>query len=357
MAFITNKEMIKTRITLFILLLVIPLKSQTHITTDFKDYQFRIFDVNHINNINIIAQHADVNILNWEKDSISVETTIEILSDKPNLSKEMLDEIQINIVTYGKTLQVKTKLSNDFNRTIPYKINYNIFFPKKLSIDVENSYGSVNLSEIEGGVNANIAYCNINIKSIKSSNDSIKNKLNLSYCKGSINHLGFADLHINNSEIKILDTNDLTCISSYSIFSLENMDNYKGSSNMDNIKFGNTRNISFKAENSIVLLRKFSNNAFFELTKGKLTLMNSGVNFNELIINNVDTETSIHLNKLASYTINGEVNNGKFVHPHSKQLQIIKEKYKTSFSGDVGANPNTDTKVIVFNQKKNIEFK
>ncbi|TLX71530.1 hypothetical protein E9993_20475 [Labilibacter sediminis] len=350
--------MIKIQIALFILLFqIIPLKSQTRITTDFKDYRFEMFNLKQINKLDIRAQHAEVNLLNWDKDSVSVETTIEILSNKPNLSKEMLDEVQIKIVTYSNTLQVKTTLSKDFNRTIPYKINYNIFFPKKLAVYLENSHGIVNMAEALGGVIAKISYSDINIKSIKPLNDSINNKIDLVFCKGSIHHLGNANLTLQNSVIKTIDAGDLQAQSSYSTFSVEQLHSYTGNSNIDNLTLGPLKSISLKALSSLVTMESFSDSAFLNFNKGKLNLLNSDSTFSELVIDNIETETFIHLNNLTSYTINGEVTKGKFIHPQSENLQIIQEEFKTSFSGDVGSNPQSNSKVIIFNKNQNIEFK
>ncbi len=349
-----------TRLKIVILLIsfcIISVSSQIRITTDFKDYRQEFFKLNNINHLNVIGKHAEINLQNWDKDSINVETTIEILSDKPNLSKELLEEIEIRIVQYQNSLLVKTNLDPDFSSTIPYKIIYNIFFPKKLRLSLENSHGSVKIAEVQGGTNAVLSYCDITINNLNTLNDSVKNSLLLSYCKGTLNLIGSSELNINNSELKIIEAKNININSEYSNLKIQKTNNLNGNSNIDNLKLGEVGKIKLQAFNSSIELDNFRDSALFECKKGQLKILNSPEHFKLLTVNNKNTKTKIHLNSNASYTINGEIYNGSILHPRINRLKIIKENNKSSFSGDIGVKPESESKVIIFNTNQNIEFK
>ena len=341
---------------IFLSVVLSPVSSQTHISDDFREYTLEIFPIANIKKLDIRAKHAQINLLNWEKDSISVETSIEILSDKPNLSKEMLEEVTIRKASYANTLLVKTNFIEEFNRTIPYKITYNIFYPKKLAVRIENSHGLVNIGNVEGGVFADISYCDISFNDFSQVVDSLPNNINLTHCTGKINHLGSSTLKIENSSIEVLDATNINASTAYSFLSFEKVYDYVGNSRVDNIKFNLTDNISLTSDNSIIELGNFNAKAHFECKKGSLKILNSNVDFRELTLNNTATETQVHLNENSSYSINGEIINGVFSHTQTNKIQIIKDLDNTSVSGEVGNIPSSTTKVIIFNRNQNIVF-
>ncbi len=331
--------------------------SQTRISTDFKEYSLDIFKTENIKNLDIRGNHAQINLLNWDKDSISVETSIEILSNKPNLSKEMLDEVKIKVVTYANTLQVKTTTTKDFNRTIPYDIVYNIFYPASMSLQLENSNGEVNIANVSGITSLKLDYCNFNIKNLSFNNDSTLNNIEMNYSKGSINSFGQGKLFANNCKINIHSANNIDLISNYNILSLNNVKQLKGASKIDNIKINQCSKIALKSTRSNVSIQQLNQEGLFEANKGTLNINNSSNQLKKLTINNQNTKTTIKINDLVSYTINGEIYKGKLIHPKLNSLQLVKETDKVSFNGIIGNNPQSDTKVIIFNTNQNVEIK
>ncbi len=344
---------------LFSLIILLSLNSysQTKISTDFKEYSLEIFKSENIKNLDIRGNHAQINLLNWDKDSISVETSIEILSDKPNLSKEMLDEIRIKVVTYGNTLQVKTTTTEDFNRTIPYNVIYNIFYPVGMSLQLKNSNGEVNIANISGITNLKLDYCDFNIKNLSFENDSTINTVELNYSQGSINSFGKGKLIANNSKINIHSAVDVELISNYNILSIDNIEHLKGESKIDNLKINQCADIKLKSTQSIVNIQQLKLDGLFEGSKGSLNIGNTSNELKKLTINNQNTKTSLKINELVSYTINGEIYKGKLIHPQINSLQLVKETDKVSFNGVIGNNLQSDTKVIIFNTNQNVEFK
>ncbi len=330
--------------------------SQTHTNSDFTNYTFEEYPLGNVRKLDVRSKHAQINLHNWNKDSISIETNIEILSDKPNLSSEMLKEINISTVFYANTLQLKTSLATDFNRTIPYKITYTIYYPKQLRLNIENSHGSVNIAQVQGGVVADISYCDIDFDDFTPRIDSLNNHIKLLHCKGKINNLKSALIQIENSDIDILRAKNIKGSTAYSIVKLDTVSAYNTSSNVDNLKITSCQTINLQAINSMVEVNDFGTDALFECNKGKLTISKLMGNFQRLRVNNNQCPTQIQLNPNIAYSINGDIENGSFYHPQIESLQIIKDNTNISISGVVGNIPSTDAKIIVFNRDANIEF-
>ncbi len=331
---------------------------QTHITTSFKDYKLDTFNSKKISLLEIKGQHADINILNWDKDSISVETSVEILSDKENLSAELLKKINTSTIKTANTIRVQTKISDDFQSTIPYKITYNIFCPSKIHLRIKNSYGMVNAANFNAGIIADISYCSIKFQNMSNLNSTKKNQINLSFCKGEIKNVGSGKLDIKNSEVVFSNADSINCNSSYSKLSFMNTLSYTGISSIDKVSIGTVKNIHLEASNTIAKINLFTNSAFIDFTNGKLDIKNTSENFKKLTITGNQTPVSIVVNKKASYTINGEIKVGKLLHPNLKSISVIQDGITSSFTGEIN-NPETNTlsQIIIFNQKQNVEFK
>ncbi len=331
--------------------------SQTTTTSDFSNHTFEKYPMVNIQKLDIQSKHAQINLYNWDKDSISIETNIEILSDNSNLSAEMLNEINISTVFYSNTLQVKTSLANEFNHTVPYKITYTIYYPKQLGLNIENSHGSVNIAKVQGGVVANISYCDIDFDDITPKIDSLNNHIKLLHCTGKINRLESAQIQIENSDINILIAKNIKGNTAYSIVKLDALSDYSATSNVDNLRIISCQTINLQANNSIVNVSNFETDALFECNKGMLTISKPMGNFQRLRINNHQCPTQIQLNPDIAYSINGDIENGSFYHPQIENLQIIKDNTSISISGEVGSMPSSGAKVIVFNCDANIEFR
>ncbi|GAF03481.1 hypothetical protein [Saccharicrinis fermentans] len=334
----------------------ISLSSQDRSASDFTSYSLEVFPLHNITQLDVRAKHAQVDLVNWDKDSISVEASIEIYSDKPNLAKEMMNEIKLKTVGYSNTLLVKTSLVKDFNRTIPYKIKYTIFFPKKLGLRIENMHGRVNLEGVHGGVFANISYCDIQFGKISADTSKSVNHINLLHCNGIIKSLGSSDIEINNSTIEIQEADHINAITKYSLLKIGRIKDYQGSSQVDNIKIKAGDFVTINSNNSIINVQNFTQKALFEGHKGSLMVSHSGGSFRELTINNEETPTTVKIDSNTSYLLNGEVFNGKFTHTHKDQLKVVTDLNKIGFSGVVGKDPNTQRKVIIFNKNQKVEF-
>ncbi len=344
--------------TILLFLLCGTIIGQTTDTDPFKDYQFETYNSANIKALNIITQHATVNILNWEKDSISIETTAEVLSDKENLSAELLENINTSIRKSSSSIKVQTTLSGDFNYTTPYSIVYNIFCPKQILIRIKNEYGTVNAADFKNGFNADLNYCDIKIQDVSDSTNT-KNNINLTFCKGAFKDVGSAVLNIKNSEISFSNASDIQCNSAYSKTTFNHLISYVGTSNIDKIYIDKVDSIHLTATNTLSRINTFTQTAFFEFEKGKLDIISTSPEFKKLTINGNQTAVSIAINKNASYLINGEIKFGKLIHPKLNSIQVIEDGFASSFNGEIN-NPGQNkplSQVIVFNQKQNVEFK
>ncbi|WP_282035986.1 hypothetical protein [Saccharicrinis aurantiacus] len=348
------------RLILFIILaLTINLslvKAQNENIVDTCNYALDVYSSEGIKELNIKSLHAKINIHNWDKETVSVESTVKILTPKLIVAEELLALIEVEAKNTKDAINIITTLSKDFSSTVPYEITHNIFVPEHVAFNITNNHGNVVIPKTTSGVNLKLNYCSLIVNDIQAELAETKNYLNLKFCKADINLLGNASINSNSSEILITKCDSILLKSEYSNISI--LDNRKldGDTNLDKIQIDKTDNIILLGKYSAIKLDYFSTDGKIELEEGKLNINGSSNNFSSLLISNNNTPTSIKLNPSASYIINGEVKDAKINHPNTSDLDLIKDNNKTSFSGVIGDNPNTNSRVIVFNKNKDITF-
>jgi len=348
------------RLILFIILaLTINLslvKAQNENLVDTCNYALNIYSSEGIKELNIKSLHAKINIHNWDKETVSVESTVKILTPKLVVAEELLALIKVKTKNTKDAINTTTTLSKDFSSTVPYEIIHNIFVPEHIALNITNNHGNVVIPKTTNGVNLKLNYCSLIVNDIRAELAETKNYLNLKFCKADINLLGNASINSNSSEILITKSDSILLKSEYSNISI--LDNRKldGNTNLDKIQIDKTDNIVLLGKYSAINLDYFSTNGKFELEEGKLNINGSSNNFSSLLISNNNTPTTLKLNPSASYIINGEIKDAKINHPNTSELDLIKDHNKTSFSGVIGDNPNTNSSVIVFNKNKDITF-
>lgn len=348
------------RLILFIILALSTnlslVKAQDENLVDTCNYALDVFPSNDIKELNIKTLHAKINIHNWDKESISVESTVKILTPKIIVAEELLDLIEVKTTDTKKAINVTTNLSKDFSSTVPYEIIHNIFVPEHIILNITNHHGNIVIPKTTNGVNLKLNYCSLIVNDILAEDAETKNYLNLKFCKADINELGNASINSNSSEILITNSDSILLNSEYSNITISDNKKLDGNSNIDKIHITKTDNIVLVGKYSHINVDYFNYSGKFELEVGSLNINGSSDNFNSLLISNNNTPTNIKMNSSSSYFINGEVKDAKISHPDISQLNLIKEYNKTSFSGVIGANQNTTSKVIVFNKNKNITF-
>ncbi len=341
-----------------ILICTLTVLGQNTINTDTCNYTFDVYKTNTINSLTIKSLHTDINVYNWEKDSISIESTVKILSKKQVVVEELLGLIKVNNYVGKSGLVVNTRLDPEFASTVPYHIVINVFIPKHKKLFIKNSHGKVALPTIDGSVDLQLNYCDVKINDIRCENQEQKNNLKLSFCKGSIINMGDAALVSNSSEITIKNSETLSLLSEYSTLIFQKNVTLEGSSNMDKVKIETSNNINIKGNNSYIDIENIENNAQFELIKGQLQISNTSKKINTLQVSNKNTITNIHLNPYLPFIIHGEIENGEITHAYGNHITVMRESNKVSFSGTIGdTSSQPAAKVILFNEGQSINLK
>jgi hypothetical protein len=191
--------------------------------------------------LSVVNKYGRIQIIPWDKDSIKFKVAIEVRAKKEAKAQGALDGIEIDFVVYQSYIEsktsytgegsfwdsMKTKTGNVFSGDKKTSIDYKIYVPGYVNLNLTNKYGDIFLEDHQGLVTIDLS--NGDLKARKLSEASHL-KMAFAYAKidemttGSINldhkseiqlsKVDELDIESRSSRIKIGQANKLT-INSY----------------------------------------------------------------------------------------------------------------------------------------------
>ena len=125
-----------------------------------------------------------------------------------DIAKEKSEEIFSNIEINFKGNQSLVEATTVFNEKVfglisnkksKINVNYEIYFPETISLDLFHKYGSVFIANVNGKVILDVSYGTVNAGDFGANN----NKLQIAYSKGSLEEFGGGEIAIKYSSLKI----------------------------------------------------------------------------------------------------------------------------------------------------------
>lgn len=164
-----------------------------------------VFPLNHQMEVSIINKYGDIQVNHWEKDSVMIEVTVEVNSNKDSKADKLFQSINVNFrantfyIIAETSLAGKSSVWNEisdktkllFNSTTTTRINYIIHLPNTAKLTMQNKYGHIYMGDYLGELNIDL------------SNGDFK----AHYLSGKTYlKVSFGDLYINKLEHAILET-------------------------------------------------------------------------------------------------------------------------------------------------------
>lgn len=128
--------------------------------------------------LELINKYGQIVINTWSKDSVTVKVKITAYGKDYDDAEKMLDRVDIDFRATSPYLTIETILDrksgffkevwnniSDYSKTLLSKnkieIDYEIFMPETVAIDIENKFGDIYMHEVSGKCNINLMHGNL----------------------------------------------------------------------------------------------------------------------------------------------------------------------------------------------------
>lgn len=349
----------KSKISAILLMLIIGFSTNVFAIDEYEKEITESFLVKQGTEFNINNKYGDIDIHNWQKDSIFIKVKITIETTSEEKAKLLFTNIDININKSGNTINAETQISQKFKTGKKFSIDYEIFMPDYIKLDVTNKFGNIFIQSVKEQANINLSYGSLKAEQLLYPEEKPVSTINLSYAKATIDECNKTKLTLKYSKMNIGTSKTLIVVSRYSKLHLDNNESVIADSKYDAFNIVNTNSFrvsmgqysDFRIENVHRILE-------LNLRYGNCKIDNVSKNFESIKVDNQYVASRIAIEEGASYTLEAETKYCGINYPDNAQvIQKIVDNSQTFLKVIVGNSTNTKSFVKINSQYGNVSLR
>lgn len=336
------------------LMLATPLMSQVRQERDFK----RSYQMPKNGKVEVISKYGEVIVRTWNLDSVRFEVVVRAEGKNSSAVAKSMARVDVKFRKIGSVVSAVTEISSGsgiFGSVMSelegaigsnkLKVDYEVWLPKDVMLSVENKYGDLYLTNMEGKVDLDISHGDIKANDLSQS-------LNLkhSFGKASFGKLKDGIFTLRGAEINIDEAQHLNIESGSSEIRVDRIDRIQLNSRNDKIHLLEANEIMCEGSFTNLTSDLLKGSARLDFSYGDIYLGRIVKDFNSIDITGKSTDINLILNQ-ASYIktyIKGPED--RMILPNS-MLTMQKEQFvdegKISLSGFVGNTNTRHSQLIV----------
>lgn len=182
-------------------------------------------------------QYGRITVLTWDRPEVKVDVLIKATANQEDEAQKLLDGVEIQDNKSGDVVSFRTEIQRNKNswsiwnwggrsKTHKVEINYTVHMPSKNSLDVEQSYGSVSLPDMDGRVKISASYANVVAQNLSNPTNDIEG----SYGNLKVGNMNGGRLDFSYGNVDMAECTNLKADLSYGSFKLGKL---KGSADLD----------------------------------------------------------------------------------------------------------------------------
>ena len=280
----------------------------------------KAYKVNADAGIDIDNQFGPVFVTTWDEDKIELDIVIKVSGNNEEWVDRRLNSIDINIIALTNLVSARTAIGNISGRSgngSSMEINYTIKIPRKGSVKVNNKYGDVISSDINGPLRLNAQYGNVRLSRLNSSS----NTLDLQYCGSvSIEKIKVGTIKADYSKLTIGEFDALMLETDYTDVKAIGGGNLVYDSDYGKLTFSKVNNIEGRGDYLTVVADELTGNLKINADYTNIKIGNVGSSAGNIQITGDYNTSSIEYT--STYTFDFEVS-GKYTNMRlDDQLEI-----------------------------------
>ena len=318
-----------------------------------KEYN-KEYKVNNNTQLQIENKFGNVDIVNWDKNLISIKAVVKVWAKNKEDGDKLLSYINVNFSQEGDLVKAITDIDNDINKKFGFnwnnkkmEINYTVNMPENIPLLLSVKYGNAFINKITSTSAIDIKYGKLKANSIIHSSDKPLTSITLGYSEGTIEECQWLKMDLKYSKIQITKSKALLVVSKYSKVYVDEGSSIVSESKYDTYKIGTLANF--------VTVSGYSNFSFDEVSKkievetrySDFKVQKVPASFESISIDNQYGNYRIGIDPDASYKIDGDAKYAHINFPDKGRVNKFNENNEEKVNGTVGSNPNPKATVKI----------
>ncbi len=213
----------------------------------------KTFALNQQMDVSIINKYGDIQVVNWEKDSVKIHVDVEVNSSKPSKTHKLFSAIDVQFSSSHFYIIAQTNLAGQnslwtditdlsklvVNSSTYTRINYIIYLPMTSKLNIQNKFGNIYLADFKGDLSVDLSNGDL-----KAHNLTGKTKLKVSFGGLIINQLAKSYLESTYLDAEIQECDMLETNTSTTTLNIGKIGELSMNSAHDKYYLGDVRTIS-----------------------------------------------------------------------------------------------------------------
>jgi hypothetical protein len=244
--------------------------------------------------VKVSNEYGKINVITWDKREVKVDVVVRAEANDESDAQKLLDGVEIEDSKSGDQVSFNTNIQrkNGFGGMLNWgnrskvrklEISYTVYMPAKTDLEVEQSYGSINLPNLDGRVKISSSYTSVVAQNLSNTGNVIDG----SYGNLKMGYLNGGKLDFSYGNVDMAECNNIKADLSYGSFKLGRL---KGTADLDLSYVG-----GFKIGEMAASVKRLNiNSSYSGITVGlagnssfdfDITVSNSGFNYNDDKVN------------------------------------------------------------------------
>ncbi|NOU62203.1 hypothetical protein [Marinifilum caeruleilacunae] len=350
---------IKCKFSAILLILVMGFGFNSFASDEYEKEILEVFSASQGTELKISNKYGDVDIHNWDKDSVSVKVLITIETTSEEKAKLLFTNIEINMDKIGQLISAETRMSQKFKTGKKFSIDYEVFMPSYIKLDLANKFGNIFIQSTTEKANINLSYGNLKAEKLLYPEEKPVSTINLSYAKATIDECNRTKLTLKYSKMNIGTSKALVVVSRYSKLHLDNNETVIADSKYDAFNIVNTNVFRVNmGQYSDFRIENVNRALELNLRYGNCKIDNVSRDFESIKVDNQYVASKIAIEEGASYSLEAETKYCGINYPDNAQvIQKIVDKSETYLKVIVGDSSDPKGTVKINSQYGNVSLR
>jgi len=323
----------KALLSLFSLVLTLGLIGQESYSE--KRSIIRSFQINDRASLEIVNKYGDIIFETWEKDSVRLEVSILVEAKKEDVVDQLMDMAVIEIEKKGSFVIAKTdwgrntsfwnKSLNEINRAFgsdqKIQIDYKVFIPNSLKLDIQNKFGDVFLPAYGGEVILDLSHGDLRCRNM----ENPKN-VKVSYGKALLDKLSEGMVTLEFAELRTRSAENLSLFSRSSEIYIDEANSLILDSRNDDVFLGSIDRLEGVMHFSTCEVATLKDALDFRQAYGSLTVKELADSFTNVKVAPRRSEVVFYTDANLSYNFSIYLKNGEEFASVPEQIEITKDE-------------------------------
>jgi hypothetical protein len=315
--------------------------------------------------LEISNKYGNVDIKDWNNQSIAIEVKILARTSNKEKAEKIFDYIMIQFEQEGSIVRATTEFNENFSDVFKgfntdekgLEINYSVYMPKTIPLNLSNKYGSVFINELTSTSTIDVKYGKLTANKILHDSQQPLSQVILGYSNATIQECKWIKLDIKYSKIQISQSKAIIILSKYSKVYIDNGSSLVSESKYDTYELGSFNNLVTTAGYTHFNIKEITNKLQIESKYSDVNVENVPAGFELIKVDNSYGTYKIGIVDDASYTIDGYAKYCKIYYPEENaHVNRFNENTEMKVNGKVGKDDSSKSSVVINSNYGNIKL-